>query len=585
MRAGRILAVVSLALFLVGLAAWGTLRVEHFDAEVSIDQEGRLRVIEQIAVIFYSPHHGIEREIPVSYRSPATGERVTIDFDLVNVAMDGGDVPYTRRRSGSDIVLRIGDPDRTITGTYVYEIAYTVGRAVLFHDEYLQVYWNVTGNDWRIPIDRATAVFRLPPGFDITQVASTSYAGYYGQSTRGPAAVLTEDGGLLFTASYLGPGEGLTIDLSIPRTLLPVSPPTFAQRIVWFLDANKWAALPIVALVGMILLWARVGRDPRKRTIAPAFEPPPGMHPGEAGVLIDDRADLRDISAMLIGLAVGGYLTIEEIDEAEGLGDRVRRVFGRSSTDYRFVRNDRPTDDLSAVEQRLIAAIFDQDHPDRRDLSSLENDFYKHLPTIKSKLYAGLIRQGLYPHNPERTRRTYTSLGFVGIALGAAVGVVASSLYLGVAVALCGLIVLAFSPIMPRKTQKGVRALEELLGLSEYIRRAELDRIEYHDAPEKSPQLFEKLLPYAIALNLTSIWAKQFEGLLEEPPDWYVGATPVFHAHLFTLSMLHLTSGMERTFVSAPRTTSGGRSAWGGGSSFGGGFSGGGFGGGGGGGW
>lgn len=36
------------------------------------------------------------------------------------------------------------------------------------------------------------------------------------------------------------------------------------------------------------------------------------MHAGEVGVLIDDRADLRDISAMVIGLAVKGYLIIEE---------------------------------------------------------------------------------------------------------------------------------------------------------------------------------------------------------------------------------------------------------------------------------
>jgi len=102
---------------------------------------------------------------------------------------------------------------------------------------------------------------------------------------------------------------------------------------------------------------------------------------------------------------------------------------------------------------------------------------------------------------------------------------------------------------------------------------------------QKSPQLFEKLLPYAIALNLTSIWTKQFEGLFERPPEWYIGASPVFNGYLFGLSMMHLAGGMQRTFVSAPRTSSSGRSAWGGGASFGGGFSGGGFGGGGGGGW
>ena len=105
------------------------------------------------------------------------------------------------------------------------------------------------------------------------------------------------------------------------------------------------------------------------------------------------------------------------------------------------------------------------------------------------------------------------------------------------------------------------------------------------DAPEKSPRVFERLLPYAIALNLTSIWTRQFADLMQEPPQWYAGRGTTFHPHLFTLSMIHLTSGMERTFASAPRSAGGGRSAWGGGSSFGGGFSGGGFGGGGGGGW
>ena len=172
-----------------------------------------------------------------------------------------------------------------------------------------------------------------------------------------------------------------------------------------------------------------------------------------------------------------------------------------------------------------------------------------------------------------------------GIVLAIAIGGWSGSLYLGLAIALSGLIVLGFSPIMPRKTKKGVLVLQDLLGLSEYIHRAEVKQMEFHDTPEKNPKLFEKLLPYAMAFNLTSIWTKQFEGLMSEPPQWYVGATPGFHPALFYLGMMNLSSGMERTFVSAPRTSSGGHSAWGGGSSFGGGFSGGGFGGGGGGGW
>jgi len=336
----------------------------------------------------------------------------------------------------------------------------------------------------------------------------------------------------------------------------------------------------------MILVWARVGRDPRKDVVAPAFVPPSGVHPGKAGVLVDDRIDLRDVSAMVVGLAVKGHLRIEEIDEEDpGVADKVKNLFSRSTPlDYRFVRRGHSTEDLAPSERAVLEAIFDDDSTERT-LSSLESRFYKHLPTIRTRLYDELISAGYYSSNPERTRGFYRSLGSAGFAGGIAVAFAFASVYLGIAIAVSGLVVLAFSPIMPRKTRKGVRALEEILGLAQYIRLAEVDRIEFHNAPEKSPDVFERTLPYAIALNLTKVWTSQFEGLMKEPPEWYGGASPVFRGHLFALSMGHLSAGMDRTFASAPRTATSGRSAWGGRSSFGGGFSGGGFGGGGVGGW
>ena len=495
-------------------------------------------------------------------------------------------MPVRSTRRGRLRHLRIGDPERTIAGTHTYRISYIVDRVLLFHDDYLQLYWNVTGNDWRVPIDRTTAVVRLPSSVDPAAVRATSYVGYSTRSSQRNQKGIDEAGRVSFESGLLQPGEGLTVDLAIPRDVLPIPPPSFAERTLWFLDANKAAALPLVTLLGMLVLWIRVGRDPRKRVIAPAFTPPTGLGPGGVGVLIDDRIDIRDVSAMIVGLAVDGHLRIEEVgDEDPGLLDKVKERLGRSTPlDYRFVRTDEAISEPSDIERTLLDAIFEGGKTERT-LSSLETDFYRHLPTIRSKLYNDLIERGFYPHNPERTRAFYRNLGGLGIAGGVALGVTFASIYLGAVVAASGLIVLAFSPIMPRKTREGVRALEEILGLAKYIRLAEVDRIEFHDAPEKTPRTFERLLPYAMALNLTRIWTGQFEGLLDTPPDWYRGATPGFRGHLFALSILHLSAGMDRTLASAPRTASGGRSAWSGGGSFGGGFAGGGFGGGGGGGW
>ncbi len=578
--------IVLVCLAAVAIPLHATLYVDEFGADIRILDSGEVSIVERLTVKFLTPHHGIEREIPISYRVPATGENLTIGFRLDSVRFDGGPVPVLSKRSGRNQYLRIGDPDRTVTGTHVYEIAYTVWRVLLFHEDYLQFYWNVTGNDWRIPIYAASASIALPSSVPMDQVSSTSYSGYSATSARGGPGTVTSQNQLRFETGRLNPGEGLTVDLAIPREALPIRPPSFTQRLGWFIAANKYAALPIVTLLIMGFLWFRVGRDPRKGIVAPAFEPPRGVGPGDAGVLIDDRIDLRDISAMVVGLAVKGRITIrEQVPDDTSMKDKVRTFLGRPpEMDYLFERRSRSEEGLSKAEKVLLGALFDGQESGTRTLSSLQSVFYKHLPEIKLRLYEGLIDKGLYPHNPERTRTFYLNIGLIGIAAGVALGFFFASLYLGLAVAISGLVVLAFSPIMPRKTKKGVEAYTELLGLEEYIRQAEVERIEFHDAPKKSPEVFEKLLPYAMALNLTSIWVHQFEGLLEQPPDWYVGASS-FHGPFFALSLMRLGTGMERTFATVPRTATSHRSAWGGGSSFGGGFSGGGFGGGGGGGW
>lgn len=579
-----VLAALALAVAL-GVSAGATLYVESFDAVIGLTTAGDLEVVETLAVVFVTPHHGIERYITISDRTPL-GERVTIDLRVGEVTMDGANVAVEARRSGSHQYLRIGDPDRTITGTHVYRIAYTAGRALLFHDDYLQLYWNVTGNDWEIPIRRATAVFALPPGTPSENVSTTSYVGPKESTALGQPVTVDATGRFVFATGAINPGSGLTIDVSIPRSLLPITPPTLTQKLGRFLWDNKLAALPMATLAFMIVLWSRIGKDPRKGVIAPAFEPPSNLGPGAAGVLVDDRMDLRDVSAMVIGLAVDGYLTIrEDAPGDESLADKARSWFGGSTTRYTFVRGQRSPDDLFAAERALYDAIFPDQEAKETPLDALENRFYRHLPTIRLRLFDDVIAKKLYPRNPERVRAAYAGWAGALVAAGAGLGVWLQSLYVGVAVALSGLVVLCFAPIMPRKTTQGASALAEVLGLAEYIQRAEVDRIEFTDAPAKSPERFEKLLPYAVALGLTSIWIRQFEGLLRVPPQWYSGGA-TFNAHLFGLSLGRLTSGMQSTFVSMPRTAaSSGRSAWGGRSSFGGGFSGGGFGGGGGRGW
>jgi len=564
----RVLGVTWLLIIAIACTAVAELRIQNFAVDILVDTSGELLVTENILVRFITPHHGIERFIPISGKTP-WGETVKIDLQLEEIRLDGGSVPYTTSTRGSNRLFRIGDPDRTITGTYEYSIQYRVNRAWLFDENTIRLYWNITGNEWDIPIEQASAIVRFPDSVDLASVSSTSYLGYYGSTGRGSAGELTDTGELAFRSSILYPREGMTIDISIPREMLPITPPSVIERVIYFLDANKYAALPLLTLAIMFVLWSNLGKDPRKRVIAPVFAPPRDLHPGAVGVLIDDRIDLRDISAMLVGLAVKGYLSIEEPEKEE----------------YVFVRQRVTPDDLSPAERAVFEALFDTPEIEERSLASLEQVFYKSLPTIKSRLVGELIEAGYYKNNPERTKSRYITIGVIILPLAVYLGIQSASVYLAAAVALSGLVVLAFARFMPRKTTQGVRKLEEVLGLSQYIGKAEVDRIEFHNAPEKGPELFEKLLPYAIALNLTKVWTRQFDGLLSEPPQWYAGSShmPVFNAIVFSRTLTGMTRSMQHTFVSAPRSS--GKSAYGGRSSFGGGFSGGGFGGGGGGGW
>lgn len=562
------LSIACLLLVSMTYAVTAELRIQDFAVDLLADLSGQLTVTENITVRFITPHHGIERFITISGKTP-WGATVKIDLQLEKILLDNNAVPYTTRVRGSNRYFRIGDPDRTITGTHEYSIQYRVNRAWLFDENTIRLYWNVTGNEWDIPIEHVSATVRLPTTVDLASISSISYLGYYGSSERGDAGEVTQPGELIFQSDILYPGEGMTIDVSIPREMLPIEPPTTLQRILHFLDANKYAALPFLTFLVMYLLWRKLGKDPRKRVIAPTFAPPRDLHPGAVGVLIDDRIDLRDISAMLIGLAVKGYLSIQEPAEGE----------------YVFIRERATAEDLSQAEQAMFDTLFDTPETEERSLASLEQKFYKSLPNIKSRLVGQLIEAGYYKNNPERIKGFYVGIGLFSLPLAVYLGIQSGSVYLAISVALSGLIVLAFARFMPRKTTKGVRKLEDILGLSEYIRKAEVDRIEFHNAPDKGPELFEKLLPYAIALNLTKIWTRQFDGLLTEPPQWYVGSTPspVFNALVFSHMLTSMTQSMQQTFVSAPRSS--GKSAYGGRSSFGGGFSGGGFGGGGGGGW
>src|SRR5579871_4088076 len=368
---------------------------------------------------------------------------------------------------------------------------------------------------------------------------------------------------------------GLTIDVYIPKGIL--TPPGPITRFFWFLVGNPIVFLPLVTLVVMFSLWWYKGRDPDPGiSVAPMYEPPPGISPAEAGTLLDDSIHPRDITSTMVDLAVRGYIKIEETSE---------KVLLFSHKDYVFhllKPRDQWGSDLAPHERVMLENVFAGGEETR--LSSLKNRFYTAGPVIREDIMSQLKNKGIYLLDPE-SANGYSIVAAIVILIPFAIfQYLGWANFLNSVPLLIGCVLISaviwwlFARVMTAKTVKGGRTRVAVLGFQEFMNRVDAERLKV-----MPPTTFEKFLPYAMALGVEHHWAQAFAGIVKDPPQWYVGPggpysgfNPIF----FSSSMNTMTSTMHEVFVSAPRASSGGSGFGGGGS--GGGFSGGGFGGGGG---
>ncbi len=340
------------------------------------------------------------------------------------------------------------------------------------------------------------------------------------------------------------------------------------------------ASLPLIVLTGMFLRWRAVGKEPDTGSIMPNWKAPKDLPPGAAGTLLDQKAGMDDIVATLLDLAVRGFITIKEVepdglfgqlDEKSFLGKALRSL-KLTKTDWEIGKTDKPRDGLTRYEKMVLAGVLEGD--ESRLMSDLHNDFYKHLPKIYEGMYDEVVERGLFDKRPESTRNKYRLLGFLFLVAAPALAFPLENGVLAIGLGLSGVIIFLFAGAMPAMTKVGARRWAELKGLEEYIRRAEKLELETKYAPEKTTQLFESLLPYAIALNVSDIWVKQFATVLaSQPPTWYVGhGIGHFNSASFSDGLTGFASAATATMGSSPGSSSGS----GGGGSVGGGGGGGG---------
>lgn len=458
-------------------------------------------------------------------------------------------------------------------------IRYHVANAIRFYNvsskegAFDELYWNVTGNSWTMPIDSVHARVVLPG--DVTPTRTAVYTGVYG-SIATDAKIEKHDNVVDFTLLRgLYPYEGMTIGDGWPAGHISSRPSEARERLA---EAAQWSPLliPFVVFIVVFRTWQKHGRDPKEGSIDVRYEPVEGASPAELGTLIDNAADMQDITATLVDLAVRGFLKIEEITESHLLGLS-------KSTDYiiYIVRERSGWTGLKRHEERYLSTLTTI-APDghKVKISELREKFYTSLPTIRNAIYDSLVSSAYYLERPDKVRQKWVGLGVLSTVIAIGLSLLAlkfmwtavSPVAIALGFALCTPIFFIFGLLMPARTIAGAHAREATLGFKEFLSRVEEQR---YKKMITSPEMFERFLPYAMAFGVADKWAKAFRDMYREPPTWYVGGTGQFNAVSFSHSIGSMSSAAASSMSSSPSSSgsggggsSGGGSGGGGGSGF-----------------
>ncbi|HEV3141518.1 MAG TPA: DUF2207 domain-containing protein [Vicinamibacterales bacterium] len=583
MRRPLSIALVCAALVATVFAADEGWVIDRFASEILPDADGSFVAREVLEVDFAAlTRHGIFRDLVYTQRYDDRHNRV-YPIALMGVTDGRGRHQPVDTSSTEPITrFRIGDPDRTVTGTQTYHVNYRVGRALNAFADHDELYWNVTGT-WPVRVAAASVLVRVPAG-GITN--ALCFQG--GQGSKEACTATETDSSATFTVTRpLDAGEQMTIVVFFRKGVFPAPQPLLVARArgsadYFDTDPKILAAtggLFAIIVAGVALLWWRFGRDRRfvsmhylsqnsdeermplfaSDPIVVEFAPPDKIRPGQMGLLLDERADTLDATATIIDLAVRGYLTITEIPKQGWFGH----------VDWQLDQGKKPDAALLDYERILLDGLFSSESS--RKLSDLKNVFYRDLDRAKDALYKDAVSRGWFPRNPNIVRGWSMAAGvftaFAGVGLVIFLGSHWGAGLVGLPIAVGGVLFMIASQAMPRRTATGHEAMRRSLGFRRYVTTAET----HQSAFAERAVIFTQYLPYAIVFRCVDRWARAFKDidLQRATAGFYAASASSFDANSFSSNLSGFSSSMSTTLSSTPGGSggsgSGGSSGGGGG--------------------
>lgn len=585
-------------------------QVVRWDATYDLDVDGSVQVVTEIDFSFGNqPGHGVIFTFPTTQPMDGNEERVWDISDVAASSPSGAPSNLSVERDGSTVAFRIGDPNiGNVSGVQTYQVSYSVAAVMndttsdetdtgIAGDEF---YWNAIGSGWEVPISDITVTVNSP----VEVLDAVCFAGP-GGSTDGCAEPAVDGTTATFAVDAIGPWEPVTVATLYPAGTFDTTANTqVANPVARAFALTPWSIGGAVAVLGAGFYALRrhfkatavdqqyasltpglapvdgdealvVPRD-RNLPVAVQFEPPVGLRPGQLGTLLDGRADVRDVTAVIVDQAVRGYLRIDPVAGKKTL---------ENPEDYMLVRLLAADDGLPAYSRTLFAAIFKG--RDQVTLSELKTTFAADLSRVQSQMYKDVTDRGWFHRNPKVARGTWAGIAVAGLIGGALAAVLLarwSLALVAVPVVIVSIVMLAMTGSASARTAEGTRILAQTKGFKLFLETADGHRLRF----EEGHDIFSQYLPYAIAFGVADKWAGVFarmarEGYEHPAPTWYGYYAPAMFwaSHQNFGAQLSDFTRLADAAISTPTPGSSGGSGF----SSGGGFSGGGSFGGGGGGW
>jgi len=525
-------------------------KILDFDTKIIISKDGSIKVTEKIKYLFTEQNHGITRRIPLVTKNQ-DGDAFLMSAQSISVTTPL-DFPYRYKNISTEeeINLQIGNPNETISGIHTYIIKYTVLGALRYFTDHDELYWNVTGDGWDVPIEHTTTKI-IFPSIDGSATTLACFTNTDGGSDQN---CMTYKGTSEFkTTRRLEKDEQLTITFGFPKGKVEVLEPTktFKSQYSWILMVAisiaaglYYAIVPVRYIIKGI---KKLKPHPNEsKTVAAWFEPPETsvgrpLTAGEAGVLIDKKGDIKDISASLVQLAQKGYINIGQKDKGTFYFNKLKKL-----------KND---NNINEAEKHLLTSMFgNEDQVTTRELSNNKffySDIHKFFKLISNRL----VEDKIFDENPYTMRNKWLVSLVLSVITFNILFIIASILMMRSA----------------KRSEDGSLAYAVLKSLKNFV----LSQDKQLKFQAKNQIMFEKLLPYAISLGVEKVWVKRFKNIALKQPKWMDSKSPLpFKYSSFVGGLGKSVSGAAK--MSSNRSSTGHSSGFSGGSAGGGGGGGGG---------